>query len=107
MGKKHVPLLTKQRVPVSPEIVLKLGSNVTAAYFYTQLLYYDLYDDKDPAGWFDKNSRQVEQDIKLNRRQQEHSRKILEELGWIETRSIRGGLRPTIMYRVLVHHQAP
>lgn len=107
MGRKQVALQTKQRVPVSPEIVCKLKSNVTAAYYYTQLLYYDRYDDKDAEGWFDKNSRELEDDIGLNRRQQEHSRKILEELGWIETRSIRGGLRPTVMFRVLIHYHTP
>lgn len=107
MGRKQVALRTKQRVPVSPEIVSRLGSNVTAAYYYTQLLYYDRYDDKDKDGWFDKNSRELESDIGLNRRQQEHSRKILEELEWIETRSIRGGLKPTVMFRVLIHYHAP
>lgn len=107
MGRKRVALQTKQSVPVSPEIVCKLKSNVTAAYYYRQLLYYDLYDDKDHDGWFDKNSKEIEADIGLNRRQQEHSRKILEEKGWIETRSIRGGLKPTVLFRVLVDYHKP
>lgn len=107
MGRNQVPLHSKQRVPISPEIVAKLSSNVTAAYFYTQLLYYDRYNNKDTDGYFDKNSREIENDIGLNRRQQEHSRKLLIELGWIKTRSIRGGLKPTILYRVLVHYVSP
>jgi hypothetical protein len=107
MGSKQVALQTKQRVPVSPEIVCKLGSNVSAAYYYTQLLYYDRYDHKDAEGWFDKNTREIEDDIGLGRRQQEHSRKILESKGWIETRSIRGGLKPTTMFRVLIRYDSP
>ena len=107
MGRKRVALQTKQRVPVSPEIVCKLGTNVTAAYYYTQLLYYDQYDKKDSDGWFDKNSREIESDIGLNRRQQEHSRKILETEGWIETRSVRGGLKPTVMFRIAIDYHKP
>jgi hypothetical protein len=107
MGRNQVSLQTKQRVPISPEIVCKLGTNVTAAYYYTQLLYYDRYSDKNSDGWFDRNSREIEADIGLNRRQQEHSRKKLEELGWIETQSVRGGLKPTMMFRVLIHYKSP
>lgn len=107
MGKTQVPLQSKQRVPVSPEVVLKLRANVTAAYFYTQLLYYDAYADKDSEGWFNKNSRELEHDIGLNRRQQEYSRRLLEQLGWIETQSIRGGRKPTVKFRVLIHYIAP
>ncbi len=104
MGSKQVALRSKQCVPVSPEIVCMLGNNVAAAYFYTQLLYYDRYGQKDSHGWFDKNSREVESDIGLGRRQQEHSRKILEQKGLIETRSIRGGPKPTVKYRILVRY---
>lgn len=107
MGIKQVALRSKQRIPVSPELVDLLDRNVTATYYYTQLLYYDRYDRKDAEGWFDKNSSEIDNDIRLNRRQQEHSRKILEGKGWIETRSIRGGRKPTIMFRVLIHHSAP
>ena len=107
MGRKQVTLQSKQRVPVSPEMVDLLDRNVTAAYYYTQLLYYDRYDRKNSDGWFHKNSSEFDNDIRLNRRQQEHSRKILEELGWIETRSIRGGRKPTVMFRILVHYSAP
>lgn len=107
MGSKQVALQSKQRVPVSPEIVCKLGGNISAAYYYTQLLYYDQYGAKDSHGWFDKNTREIEDDIGIGRRQQEHSRKKLVELGWIETQSIRGGLRPTTMFRVLIHYHSP
>ena len=107
MGSKQVTLQTKQRVPVSPEIVCKLGSNVSASYYYTQLLYYDRYDRKDVEGWFNKNTREIEDDIGLGRRQQEHSRKMLESKGWIETCSIRGGLRPTMRFRVLIRFDSP
>ena len=106
MGRNQVALQTKQRVPVSPEIVRRLGGNVAAAYYYTQLLYYDAYGDKQD-GWFDRNSKEIESDIGLGRRQQEHSRKILEEAGWIETESIRGGVKPTVMFRVLIHYKSP
>jgi hypothetical protein len=107
MGRKRVKLQSKQRIPVSPEMVRMLRSNVTAAYYYTQLLYYDRYETTDTDGWFDRNTREIENDTALGRDQQRHSRKILEELGWIETRSIRGGLRPTVMFRVLIHYEAP
>ncbi len=106
MGSKQVRLQSKQRVPVSPEIVCMLGSNVSAAYFYTQLLYYDRYDQKDTEGWFGKTTPEVEADIGLGRRQQEHSRKILEQEGLIETRSIRGGRRPMVLFRVLIRYDS-
>lgn len=107
MGSKRVALQTKQRVPVSPEVVRRLGGNISAAYYYTQLLYYEQWDPKDSDGWFDKNTREIEDDIGIGRRQQEHSRKKLEELGWIETQSVRGGLKPTMLFRVLIHYHTP
>ena len=107
MGRNQVALQTKQRVPVSPEIVRRLSGNVSAAYYNTQLLYYDRYNDKTDDGWFDRNSKEIEDDIGLGRRQQEHSRKVLEELGWIETESVRGGMKPTVLFRVLVHYKSP
>lgn len=99
MGKKR----DAQRVPVSPEIVCLLKANVTAAYYYAQLLYYAKYE-QDADGWFSKNTREIKDDIGLNRHQQQYSREILEKKGWIETRSITGGAKPTVMFRVLVDY---
>lgn len=99
MGNQRIALQSKQRVPVAPEMVRQL--NLVAAYYYAQLIYYDRHATKDTSGWFDKNSREIYDDIGLGRRQQEHSRKLLVEKGLIETEAIRGGLRPTVRFRII------
>ena len=101
MGKERVKLQSKQRIPVSPETVRYLGGDPSAALYYRQLQYYDQYAKKDPHGWFDKNSSEVENDTGLNRRRQISAREKLEKIGWIETQSIQGGLKPTCMFRIL------
>lgn len=100
MGKQRIKLLSKQRVPISPEIVRKLGGDPVAAFYYRQLQYYEKYGS-DTSGWFSKNSKEVENDTGLNRRRQENSRSKLENIGWIETRTERGGLKPTCFFRII------
>lgn len=99
MGNERIALHSRQRVPVAPEIVKRL--NLVAAYYFAQLVYYDRHEVKDAGGWFDKNSREIYDDIGIGRRQQEHSRKLLVEHGLIETKAIRGGLKPTVRFRII------
>lgn len=107
MGKERIALQNRQRIPVSPEIVRKLKGNVAAAFYYQQLLYYDQYENKDSDGWFHKNTREIEDDICIGRRQQEHSRQLLASIGWIEIQAVRGGTKPTMLFRVLVDYHNP
>lgn len=107
MGREMVKLHSKQAIPVSPEIVRKLSGNVTAAYFYQQLQFYDRYEPKNGNGWFVKDSTDIENDTGLNRYKQRRIRELLEEGGMIETRSIRGGKRPAIMFRILIDFSKP
>lgn len=100
MGKNST-LVSSQRVPVSPDIVRRLDNNVSAAYYYAQLLYYDQYEEKTD-GWFAKSSREIEHDLGIGRRRQEHSRKLLERVGWIKTTPVRGGKRPLVLFRILI-----
>lgn len=100
MGKERIKLLSKQRIPVSPEIIRRLSGDPSAALYYRQLQYYDKYSEKDD-GWFDRSSPEIENDTGLNRRRQMSARVKLEKIGWIETQSIQGGLKPTCMFRII------
>ena len=99
---REIMSISSQRVPISPDIVRRLGNNVSAAYYYSQLLYYNHYGKKDIGGWFNKSSKEVEDDLGIGRRQQEHSRSLLEERGWIKTTTTRGGIRPGTKFLILV-----
>lgn len=103
MVKERVKLQSRQKIPVSPEIVRTLDGNVAAAFFYAQIQF---YARTDPGpDWIFKDSTEIEHDTGLNRDKQRYIRRALVDKGLIEIVAQRGGRKPRIGFRVIVDFQ--
>jgi hypothetical protein len=88
-------------------ILAKICKDATACLFLSQCIYWQLDLSLTPAdkkdkyqldGWFFRSREEWENDIYLNRTEQENARRKLKDLGFVE--ELRAGIPAKLYYRV-------